>query len=54
MNTNIYGLQAYKFAMQNTKYDKSGRAIISPDEEWNDETEWEDMYKKFLEENKNL
>ena len=33
MNTGIYGLQAYKLAMQNTNYNQKGKAVISSDDE---------------------
>lgn len=50
MNTGLYGLQAYKLAIQNTKYDKSGKAVISSDDEWNDENEWDEMFEKMKKE----
>lgn len=46
MNTERYGLKAYKMAMQNTNYNKDGKAVISSDDEWTDETEWDDMFDK--------
>ena len=50
MNTGIYGLQAYKLAMQNASYNKEGKAIISSDDEWNDETEWDSMFAQMKKE----
>mgnify|MGYP000660614546 FL=1 len=50
MNTGIYGLQAYKLAMQNTNYNNEGKAVISTDDEWNDETEWDDMFEQMQKE----
>ena len=50
MNTGIYGLKAYKLAMQNTSYDKNGKATISSDEDWANETEWDDMFKQMKKE----
>lgn len=47
MNTGIYGLQAYKLAMQNTNYNKEGKAVISSADEWNDESEWDDMFEQM-------
>lgn len=47
MNTGIYGLQAYKLAMQNTNYNQKGKAVISSDDEWKDETEWDDMFEQM-------
>ena len=46
MNVGKYGLEAYKLAIQNTKYDKQGRATISSDDEWADESEWDDVYEQ--------
>lgn len=50
MNTGIYGLQAYKLAMQNTQYDKFGKAVISSDDEWENETEWDDIFEQMKKE----
>lgn len=50
MNTGVYGLQAYKLAMQNTTYNKDGKAIISSDDEWTTETEWDDMFEQMKKE----
>ena len=46
----IYGLQAYKLAMQNTNYNKEGKAVISSADEWNDESEWNDMFEQMKKE----
>ncbi len=40
-------LQAYKLAMQNTNYNKEGKTVISSDDEWNDETEWDDIFEQM-------
>lgn len=50
MNNGIYGLQAYKLAMQNTNYNKEGKAVVSSDDEWNDENEWDDMFEQMKKE----
>ena len=50
MNTGIYGLQAYKLAMQNTNYNKEGKAVISSADERNDESEWDDMFEQMKKE----
>ena len=50
MNAGIYGLQAYKLAMQNTNYNKEGKAVISSADEWNDESEWDDMFEQMKKE----
>ena len=50
MNTGIYGLQAYKLAMQNTNYNKDGKATISTNDDWADETEWDDILNQMKQE----
>ena len=50
MNTGIYGLKSYKLAMQNTNYNKEGKAVISSADEWNDESEWDDMFEQMKKE----
>ena len=50
MNTGIYGLKAYKLAMQNTNYHKEGRAVISSDDDWAEESEWDDMFEQMKKE----
>ena len=47
MTTGIYGLQAYKLAIQNTNYSKEGKAAISYDDEWNNKVEWDDMFEQM-------
>ena len=46
MNVGIYNNKAYKMAMENTKYNTEGKAVISSNDEWAEETEWDDMFKK--------
>ena len=47
MNSGIYGMQAYKLTMKNTNYTNTGKATVSSADEWNDETEWDDIsYKR--------
>lgn len=46
MNSGIYGMQAYKLAMKNTNYNSEGKATVSSADEWNDETEWDDISYK--------
>lgn len=50
MNTGIYGLKAYKLAMQNTNYNKEGRAVISSADDWAEESEWDDMFEQMKKE----
>lgn len=47
LNKGSYPINAYKLAMQNTKYDKSGKAVIEKDDEWKNETEWDDMFEQM-------
>ena len=50
MNTGLYDHRAYKMAMANTKYNQKGEAVVSTDDEWLKETEWDDLYEKLTEE----
>ncbi len=54
MNTGIYGLKAYKLAMQNTNYDKNGKATISSNDAWAGESEWDDMFEQMKKERGNV
>lgn len=36
---------AYSFATSNTKYNENGRPVISEDDEWVNETEWDDLFQ---------
>lgn len=47
MNVGIYNNKAYKIAMENTQYNNAGKAVISVDDEWADETEWDDMFEQM-------
>lgn len=46
MNSDLYGLKAYKLAMQNTKYNEQGAAIIPSNDEWIEESEG-DMFAQM-------
>ena len=37
--------QAYSFATANTKYNKQGHPVISKDDEWAGESEWDDLFE---------
>lgn len=37
----------YQLATNNIKYDSEGRAVISPDDEWRTEEEWDELYKEL-------
>ena len=45
-----YDEKAYQIAMNNTKYNADGKAIISKKDEWVDETEWDDMFEQMKKE----
>lgn len=42
-----YDRKAYLLARSNTKYNSDGRAVISKDDEWAEETEWDDMFHQM-------
>lgn len=50
MNVGIYNNKAYKMAMENTKYNAEGKAVISSDDEWAEETEWDNMFEQMKKE----
>ena len=37
--------RAYSFATANTKYNEQGRPIVSKDDEWLNESEWDDLFE---------
>ncbi len=36
--------RAYSFASANTKYNTNGRPSVSKEDEWTDESEWDDLF----------
>lgn len=46
----VFDDKAYALAKQNTRYNEEGSAVISKDDEWVEETEWDDLYNKMKEE----
>ena len=44
----------FAIAKKNTKYNKDGRAVISKDDPWINETEWDEHYKRLVEDEKDL
>lgn len=46
INSN-YNINAYRLAMQNTKYNSEGKAVIEKNDEWRDETEWDSIYEQM-------
>lgn len=45
-----YDKKAYQTALNNTKYNNAGKAVISQNDEWADETEWDDMFEQMKKE----
>lgn len=45
-----YNKKAYQFAMNNTRYNSEGKAVISKDDEWANETEWDDVFEQMKKE----
>ena len=41
-------LEKFEFAMKNMHYNKEGRATLPSDDEWVDESEWDDLYIDYL------
>lgn len=39
--------KAYSFATANTKYNKQGRPVVSNNDEWVNETEWDDLFESL-------
>lgn len=50
LNKGIYGIQAYKAIMVNTKHNAEGKEVITSDDEWRNESEWDDMYEQMKKE----
>lgn len=47
MKSERYGLEAYKLASENTKYDEAGRAVLAEDDESVDESEWDVIFEQM-------
>ena len=52
MINETYGKKAYQLAMNSTKYNSEGKAVVELDDEWRNETEWDDMYEQMKNERK--
>ena len=50
VNNSTYDKKAYQLAMNNTKYNSEGKAVISKDDEWASEHEWNDMFEQMKKE----
>lgn len=40
--------RAYSFAISNTKHDKHGHPVISKNDEWVNESEWDDLFDTLV------
>ena len=49
-----YYERSYKLASENTKYNSEGKAVITLDDEWREEKEWDATFNQIQMEQKNL
>lgn len=42
---NEYDDKVYKLASENTKYNSEGKAVMTLDDEWRNEKEWDDVFE---------
>lgn len=42
-----YYERSYKLALENTKYNSEGKAVITLDDEWSEEKEWDAMFNQI-------
>lgn len=47
---NRYSCNAYKVAIERTKYNLDGKPVISQDDEWVDESDWDDVFVQMKKE----
>ena len=47
-----YSDKSYKMASDNTKYNDDGKAVISENDEWRDEKEWDEVFGQLQKEQK--
>ena len=47
-----YSEKTYKMASDNTKYNADGKAVISENDEWRDEKEWDEVFGQLQKEQK--
>jgi addiction module RelB/DinJ family antitoxin len=48
--TGRYNNKAYQLARNNTTYNSDGKAVVTNDDEWVNETEWDDIYQQMKKE----
>lgn len=46
----MYKDRSIKLAIKNTVYNSDGKAVVKVDDEWRDETEWDDMFNQIKKE----
>lgn len=51
---NEYDDKVYKLASENTKYNSEGKAVMTLDDEWREEKEWDAVFNQIQMEQKNL
>ena len=49
-----YSEKSCKMASDNTKYNAAGKAVISENDEWRDEKEWDEVFEQMQKERQNL
>ena len=49
-----YSEKSYTMASDNTKYNYDGKAVISENDEWRDEKEWDEVFEQMQKERQNL
>lgn len=47
-----YGMKSYQLALENTKYNTEGKAVVEQGDEWIEETEWDEMFEQMKKERK--
>lgn len=47
MNVGEYNERDYELARKNTLYNEDGRTVIPKDDEWLEETEWDDLFEEL-------
>ena len=49
-----YDDKVYKLASENTKYNSEGKAVMTLDDEWREEKEWDAVFNQIQMEQKKL
>jgi hypothetical protein len=47
MKNGRYDNKAYQLAVKNTTYDSERKAVMTKDDEWREESEWDDIYAQW-------